>query len=149
MWVGRNQSLNLKSMGTMEGTKRPQSGTEMATEKWSIIASHSKAHRWLLVECLLGGTFRAGLVPSEHYPKLCLSVFLVSLSWLYRILPSVSHKPFESIDQGHVTHNWDEVGPDPNQVGNPASWTEIHHKALGRNAHIWAQVTENLEGFLK
>ncbi|XP_050004702.1 homogentisate 1,2-dioxygenase isoform X1 [Alexandromys fortis] len=37
-------------------------------------------------------------------------------SWLYRILPSVSHKPFESIDQGHVTHNWDEVGPDPNQL---------------------------------
>lgn len=37
-------------------------------------------------------------------------------SWLYRILPSVSHKPFESVDQGHVTHNWDEVGPDPNQV---------------------------------
>ncbi|ELK18074.1 Homogentisate 1,2-dioxygenase [Pteropus alecto] len=37
-------------------------------------------------------------------------------SWLYRILPSVSHKPFESIDQGHVTHNWDEVDPDPNQL---------------------------------
>ncbi|XP_055480734.1 homogentisate 1,2-dioxygenase [Psammomys obesus] len=37
-------------------------------------------------------------------------------SWLYRILPSVSHKPFESIDQGHITNNWDEAGPDPNQV---------------------------------
>ncbi|XP_012319339.2 homogentisate 1,2-dioxygenase isoform X4 [Aotus nancymaae] len=37
-------------------------------------------------------------------------------SWLYRILPSVSHKPFESIDEGHVTHNWDEVDPDPNQL---------------------------------
>ncbi|XP_063081113.1 homogentisate 1,2-dioxygenase isoform X4 [Cavia porcellus] len=37
-------------------------------------------------------------------------------SWLYRILPSVSHKPFESIDQGNVTHNWDEVDPDPNQL---------------------------------
>lgn len=31
----------------------------------------------------------------------------------------MSHKPFESIDQGHVTHNWDEVGPDPNQVTQP------------------------------
>nr|KAF6378313.1 homogentisate 1,2-dioxygenase [Myotis myotis] len=37
-------------------------------------------------------------------------------SWLYRILPSVSHKPFESTDQGHVTNNWDEVDPDPNQL---------------------------------
>ncbi|KAI4589993.1 hypothetical protein MJG53_001042 [Ovis ammon polii x Ovis aries] len=36
-------------------------------------------------------------------------------SWLYRILPSVCHKPFEFIDQGHITHNWDEVNPDPNQ----------------------------------
>uniref|UniRef100_A0A4X2JW72 Homogentisate 1,2-dioxygenase n=1 Tax=Vombatus ursinus TaxID=29139 RepID=A0A4X2JW72_VOMUR len=37
-------------------------------------------------------------------------------SWLYRILPSVIHKPFESIEQGHLTHNWDEVEPDPNQL---------------------------------
>ncbi|XP_072469993.1 homogentisate 1,2-dioxygenase isoform X1 [Notamacropus eugenii] len=37
-------------------------------------------------------------------------------SWLYRILPSVVHKPFEPIDQGHLTHNWDEVEPDPNQL---------------------------------
>ncbi|XP_069886233.1 homogentisate 1,2-dioxygenase isoform X2 [Dipodomys merriami] len=37
-------------------------------------------------------------------------------SWLYRILPSVTHKPFESIDQGHLTSNWDEVEPDPNQL---------------------------------
>lgn len=62
----------------------------------------------------------------KQFLKLCLSVFLVSLSWLYRILPSVSHKPFESIDQGHVTHNWDEVGPDPNQVTQPH---ELKHTA--------------------
>lgn len=98
----------------------------MATETRRIVASYNKAHRWLLVEYLLGGTSRAGLGPSEHYPKPCLSVFLVSLSWLYRILPSVSHKPFESIDQGHVTHNWDEVGPDPNQVTQPH---ELKHTA--------------------
>ncbi|XP_028937251.1 homogentisate 1,2-dioxygenase [Ornithorhynchus anatinus] len=37
-------------------------------------------------------------------------------SWFYRILPSVCHEPFEPADQGHLTHRWDEVGPDPNQL---------------------------------
>uniref|UniRef100_A0A4W3GVS1 Homogentisate 1,2-dioxygenase n=1 Tax=Callorhinchus milii TaxID=7868 RepID=A0A4W3GVS1_CALMI len=37
-------------------------------------------------------------------------------SWLYRILPSVCHKPLISIPQGNLSHNWDEVSPDPNQM---------------------------------
>ncbi|XP_009327564.1 PREDICTED: homogentisate 1,2-dioxygenase [Pygoscelis adeliae] len=37
-------------------------------------------------------------------------------SWLYRILPSVCHKPFKPLEEGHLTHNWDEVEPDPNQL---------------------------------
>uniref|UniRef100_A0A8C9FZJ4 Homogentisate 1,2-dioxygenase n=1 Tax=Pavo cristatus TaxID=9049 RepID=A0A8C9FZJ4_PAVCR len=37
-------------------------------------------------------------------------------SWLYRILPSVCHKPFQPLHEGHLTHHWDEVEPDPNQL---------------------------------
>ncbi|PKU31608.1 homogentisate -dioxygenase [Limosa lapponica baueri] len=37
-------------------------------------------------------------------------------SWLYRILPSVCHKPFKPLKEGHLTHDWDEVEPDPNQL---------------------------------
>ncbi|KAM4796733.1 homogentisate 1,2-dioxygenase [Rhinophrynus dorsalis] len=38
-------------------------------------------------------------------------------SWLYRILPSVRHKPFVPYtEQQNLTHNWDEVEPDPNQL---------------------------------
>ncbi|KAM5125126.1 homogentisate 1,2-dioxygenase-like, partial [Mantella aurantiaca] len=37
-------------------------------------------------------------------------------SWLYRILPSVRHKPFQPYKQSNLTHNWDEVEPDPNQL---------------------------------
>ena len=39
-------------------------------------------------------------------------------SWLYRIRPSVIHKPFEKTVQGNLTHNWDECDPNPNQVRN-------------------------------
>ncbi|XP_072254558.1 homogentisate 1,2-dioxygenase [Pyxicephalus adspersus] len=37
-------------------------------------------------------------------------------SWLYRILPSVRHKPFQPYKQDNLTHNWDEVEPDPSQL---------------------------------
>uniref|UniRef100_A0A8C6VSR4 Homogentisate 1,2-dioxygenase n=2 Tax=Nothobranchius furzeri TaxID=105023 RepID=A0A8C6VSR4_NOTFU len=37
-------------------------------------------------------------------------------SWLYRILPSVKHKPFTLVPCGDLTENWDEVEPDPNQM---------------------------------
>lgn len=37
-------------------------------------------------------------------------------SWLYRILPSVCHKPFQPVAQGYLTHDWDETEPEPNQV---------------------------------
>ncbi|CAB1349936.1 unnamed protein product [Coregonus sp. 'balchen'] len=37
-------------------------------------------------------------------------------SWLYRILPSVRHKPFTAMHCGNLTEKWDEVEPDPNQL---------------------------------
>eukprot|EP00095_Tigriopus_kingsejongensis_P001822 maker-scaffold10_size831480-snap-gene-3.23 protein:Tk01822 transcript:maker-scaffold10_size831480-snap-gene-3.23-mRNA-1 annotation:"homogentisate -dioxygenase" len=37
-------------------------------------------------------------------------------SWLYRIRPSVHHTPFEKMDSGFLTHNWDEQHPNPNQL---------------------------------
>lgn len=39
-------------------------------------------------------------------------------SWLYRIRPSVVHDVFEPIQelQDHVTHEWDQFPPTPNQV---------------------------------
>ncbi|XP_013078616.2 homogentisate 1,2-dioxygenase-like isoform X1 [Biomphalaria glabrata] len=37
-------------------------------------------------------------------------------TWLYRIRPSVIHKPFKKISSGLVTHNWDAVDPNPNQL---------------------------------
>uniref|UniRef100_A0AAR2K030 Homogentisate 1,2-dioxygenase n=1 Tax=Pygocentrus nattereri TaxID=42514 RepID=A0AAR2K030_PYGNA len=37
-------------------------------------------------------------------------------SWLYRILPSVRHKPFTPINCGNLSENWNEVEPDPNQL---------------------------------
>ncbi|XP_046969576.1 homogentisate 1,2-dioxygenase [Vanessa cardui] len=37
-------------------------------------------------------------------------------SWLYRIRPSVIHKPFKRSDIAkYMTHKWDDVGQDPNQ----------------------------------
>uniref|UniRef100_A0A8C6UR79 Homogentisate 1,2-dioxygenase n=1 Tax=Neogobius melanostomus TaxID=47308 RepID=A0A8C6UR79_9GOBI len=37
-------------------------------------------------------------------------------SWLYRILPSVKHKPFTPVYCGNITESWNEVEPDPNQL---------------------------------
>uniref|UniRef100_A0A673BDB4 Homogentisate 1,2-dioxygenase n=1 Tax=Sphaeramia orbicularis TaxID=375764 RepID=A0A673BDB4_9TELE len=37
-------------------------------------------------------------------------------SWLYRIIPSVKHKPFTPEPCGNLTENWNEVEPDPNQL---------------------------------
>ncbi|XP_066245260.1 homogentisate 1,2-dioxygenase [Euwallacea similis] len=37
-------------------------------------------------------------------------------SWLYRIRPSVGHKPFEKLVKSGITHDWDEQEPDPNQM---------------------------------
>ncbi|XP_037312125.2 homogentisate 1,2-dioxygenase [Pungitius pungitius] len=37
-------------------------------------------------------------------------------SWLYRILPSVKHKPFAAVPCGNLTEDWNEVEPDPNQL---------------------------------
>lgn len=44
------------------------------------------------------------------------SVLFLFSSWLYRILPSVKHKPFTPACCGDLTENWNEVEPDPNQV---------------------------------
>lgn len=37
-------------------------------------------------------------------------------SWLYRILPSVKHFPFKKIENGLITHNWNDEEPNPNQL---------------------------------
>jgi hypothetical protein len=134
MWIGRSQNLSLKSNG--HRGRSEQTRVTARRHYWGVLCRcllHPSPQ--MVAEWLLDGTSRASLCHSEHYLKLCLSVFLVLPSWLYRILPSVSHKPFESIDQGHVTHNWDEVGPDPNQVTFPSKlkytvWSEPSTEVL-------------------
>ncbi|KAL8591800.1 hypothetical protein ACOMHN_047060 [Nucella lapillus] len=37
-------------------------------------------------------------------------------SWLYRMRPSVLHKPFVTEPRGLLTHDWDSVTPNPNQL---------------------------------
>ncbi|XP_018578625.1 homogentisate 1,2-dioxygenase, partial [Anoplophora glabripennis] len=37
-------------------------------------------------------------------------------TWFYRIRPSVGHKPFKLFDKGNITHNWNALNPDPNQM---------------------------------
>lgn len=51
----------------------------------------------------------------RHIALLNIGSFSFS-SWLYRILPSVKHKPFAVVPCGDLTDNWNEVEPDPNQV---------------------------------
>ena len=43
-------------------------------------------------------------------------MFSFHFSWLYRIRPTAVHKPSVKIDQGDLTHSWDECDPNPNQV---------------------------------
>lgn len=68
-----------------------------------------------------GQPIRGGKPPfhlNQHH-KLVLRHWLCPFSfssWLYRILPSVKHKPFTPVSRGNVTENWNEVEPDPNQV---------------------------------
>nr|CAD7433115.1 unnamed protein product [Timema monikensis] len=37
-------------------------------------------------------------------------------SWLYRIYPSVIHRPFTRCKLGNLTHNWGQNPPNPNQM---------------------------------
>lgn len=37
-------------------------------------------------------------------------------TWLYRIRPSVIHHPFEKMNRKLLSNNWDEIGPNPNQI---------------------------------
>ncbi|BFZ09238.1 hypothetical protein BsWGS_12277 [Bradybaena similaris] len=37
-------------------------------------------------------------------------------TWLYRIRPSVVHTPFKKMDNDLITHDWDSVEPNPNQL---------------------------------
>jgi len=37
-------------------------------------------------------------------------------TWLYRIRPSVIHKPFKKLSSHLLTHDWDSVEPNPNQL---------------------------------
>lgn len=57
----------------------------------------------LYAEQLSGTAFTA---PREHNRR----------SWLYRIRPSIAHRPFSKISSGDLTHNWDDNYPIPNQL---------------------------------
>ncbi|GAB1606984.1 homogentisate 1,2-dioxygenase-like [Argonauta hians] len=37
-------------------------------------------------------------------------------TWLYRMRPSAVHLPFDKTDRGLLTHNWDDIEPNPNQM---------------------------------
>ncbi|XP_067002980.1 homogentisate 1,2-dioxygenase [Anabrus simplex] len=62
-------------------------------------------------------------------------------SWLYRIRPSVLHQPFEKVKNGHVTHDWNEQPPNPNQLrwkpfdlpkaGEKVDWLQGLHTVCG------------------
>jgi homogentisate 1,2-dioxygenase len=56
-------------------------------------------------ECISGTAFTA---PRDHNQR----------SWLYRIRPSVSHRPFKKCDRGSIRGSFADAIPNPNQVGN-------------------------------
>jgi homogentisate 1,2-dioxygenase len=64
-------------------------------------------------------------------------------SWLYRIRPSVLHKPFEAetynedSDQVKVLPSFSQFTPEPNQVGQEESDTVIYNFALGFLIHAF------------
>lgn len=37
-------------------------------------------------------------------------------TWFYKIRPSVGHKPFKMFQKGNITHDWNTLNPNPNQV---------------------------------
>ena len=45
-----------------------------------------------------------------------MELILLLYSWLYRIRPSVVHQPFELIEEGDLTNNFEKWPPNPNQV---------------------------------
>ncbi len=51
-------------------------------------------------------------------PKLITNykTLLRLISWLYRILPSVIHSPFQPYKGSNLTNNWDEIEQTPNQL---------------------------------
>jgi len=57
----------------------------------------------LYAEQLSGTAFTA---PREHNRR----------SWFYRIRPSAVHLPFKAINNGDITHDWDDSEPNPNQM---------------------------------
>uniref|UniRef100_A0A8C6VSQ6 Homogentisate 1,2-dioxygenase n=1 Tax=Nothobranchius furzeri TaxID=105023 RepID=A0A8C6VSQ6_NOTFU len=66
-------------------------------------------------------------------------------SWLYRILPSVKHKPFTLVPCGDLTENWDEVEPDPNQMRwlpftvPKSTDKKVDFVAVRSSYHLWCR----------
>lgn len=58
------------------------------------------------------------------YNNYTVFIYFHHCSWLYRIRPSVVHKPFEKTVQGDLTHSWDECDPNPNQVRRKLGYCE-------------------------
>lgn len=76
-------------------------------------------------------------------PKWSFTSYLCLSSWLYRILPSVKHKPFAAVACGHLTETWDEVEPDPNQVCKGSAHISIHASVKCQNVYIeWMEEAE-------
>lgn len=51
-------------------------------------------------------------------------------TWLYRILPSIGHKPFKPFLKGNVNSKWDEIEPNPNQVNRNRSMNRTNLNLL-------------------
>ncbi|KAK2570765.1 Homogentisate 1 [Acropora cervicornis] len=87
--------------------------------------SPQKCPYGLYAEQLSGSAFTA---PREYNCR----------SWLYRIRPSVIHKPFEKAFQGDLTHNWNECDPNPNQM----RWKPFDIPAESSNVDFTEEIPE-------
>jgi homogentisate 1,2-dioxygenase len=45
-----------------------------------------------------------------------LKLFTQTKSWLYRIRPSVCHKPFQKIEKGNLENDFAKCAPNPAQI---------------------------------
>ncbi|XP_029649269.1 homogentisate 1,2-dioxygenase [Octopus sinensis] len=63
-------------------------------------------------------------------------------TWLYRMRPSAVHHPFEKIDRGLLTNNWDDIEPNPNQM----RWKPFDIPKVGESKKDFVQGISTLCG---
>ncbi|CAI9738626.1 homogentisate 1,2-dioxygenase-like isoform X2 [Octopus vulgaris] len=63
-------------------------------------------------------------------------------TWLYRMRPSAVHHPFEKIDRGLLTNNWDDIEPNPNQT----RWQPFDIPKVGESKKDFVQGISTLCG---